>query len=91
MCTSENETHERVKVLDQITNVKIGIQTAQGTCALCGEEGEVVRVIAIVYYPGRDQYGRVGTMQSQWAQDFCSWCINQFFGTKEDEVGKSYL
>lgn len=83
-------TAESVKVIDQITNVKIGLPQTTGICVICGDEGEVVRVIANIYYPTRDQHGRVCIVESLWSQDFCSFCINQFFGSKEEEL-KGYI
>jgi len=87
----DDPTSERVEVVDQIVNVRIGIrQVGLGVCVICGEDEDVVEVYAAVYYPGRDTLGRKCMIESTWSQHFCSYCINSFFTNDPKEVGKSY-
>lgn len=74
---------EEEGVPDMIKNVGFLIKLKEnGHCTRCDEDGPVLEIIALVYYP--PPYGP-GAIESRWSIEYCAYCINQVLKIEEKD------
>lgn len=77
-------------VPDLIKSVGFLIKVKNGHCTRCDEDGPVLEITALVYYP--PPHGP-GAIESRWSVEYCRWCLEQEFKEAEkkgSEVDKIY-
>jgi len=49
----------------------------EGRCIRCKEEGAVIQLTALIYYPGRNSAGQTCVIESRWTVQYCSFCFRK--------------
>lgn len=49
----------------------------EGRCIRCKEEGSVIQLTALIYYPGRNSAGQTCVVESRWTVEYCEFCFRK--------------
>lgn len=60
-----------------VRSVGFKVEGAEGKCTRCKEEGPVIQLTALVYYPGRNSVGQTCVVESRWIVQYCSFCFKK--------------
>lgn len=75
-----------------IKKVGFKLDAVEGKCVKCEEEGPVINVTALIYYEGRDKFGRPCVVESRWGVKYCEYCLNHtLHPDTSSDVDKMYV
>ena len=87
--SAADPTRQDEDVIDDLKAVNFKLAVIKNEeCCRCHERSDVLQILALVYYSGRDKQGRQCVVESRWSSNYCQACLAGEFGmepaSKED-------
>jgi len=71
---------------DLVQEVLFHLEKQMGQCIKCKCEGVVLRIVADIFVPGKNEFGQSGCFKYVWFADYCPFCVASAMEVKKEEV-----